>query len=128
PQAYLGLTINWGALFGWYGIKGSLQPSIVLPLYICGFFWTLLYDTIYAHQDKEHDVKVGVKSTALKLGESAKEWTSGFAISCIGGLALSGYNAAIGWPYYVFLAAASAHLAWQIGTANLSSPVDCSRK
>ncbi|XVF44412.1 hypothetical protein PTKIN_Ptkin02bG0118300 [Pterospermum kingtungense] len=61
-----------------------------------GIFWTLVYDTIYAHQDKEDDIKVGVKSTALKSGDSTKDWTSGFAIACIGSLALSGYNAAIG--------------------------------
>ncbi|XP_021288604.1 4-hydroxybenzoate polyprenyltransferase, mitochondrial-like isoform X2 [Herrania umbratica] len=49
-QAYLGLTFNLGALFGWHAIKASLQPSIVLPLYMSGIFWTLVYDTIYAHQ------------------------------------------------------------------------------
>ncbi|XP_021288596.1 4-hydroxybenzoate geranyltransferase 2-like isoform X1 [Herrania umbratica] len=127
-QAYLGLTFNLGALFGWHAIKASLQPSIVLPLYMSGIFWTLVYDTIYAHQDKEDDIKVGVKSTALKFGDSSKEWTTAFAIACISSLALSGYNAGIGWPYYVFLAAASGQLAWQIGTVNLSSPADCSRK
>uniref|UniRef100_A0A2P2KRA4 Uncharacterized protein MANES_01G040600 n=1 Tax=Rhizophora mucronata TaxID=61149 RepID=A0A2P2KRA4_RHIMU len=50
PQAYLGLTFNWGALLGWSAVKGSLDPSIVLPLYLGGVFWTLVYDTIYAHQ------------------------------------------------------------------------------
>ncbi|XP_027350137.1 4-hydroxybenzoate polyprenyltransferase, mitochondrial isoform X2 [Abrus precatorius] len=50
PQAYLGLTFNWGALLGWAAVKGSLDPSIVLPLYASGVFWTLVYDTIYAHQ------------------------------------------------------------------------------
>lgn len=49
-QAYLGLTINWGAILGWYAVKGSLQPSILLPLFLSGCFWTILYDTIYAHQ------------------------------------------------------------------------------
>ncbi|XVF02496.1 hypothetical protein REPUB_Repub04eG0180200 [Reevesia pubescens] len=127
-QAYLGLTINWGVLFGWYAVNGSLQPSIVFPLFMSGYLWTLVYDTIYAHQDKEDDVKVGVKSTALKFGDLSKEWTTGFAIVCIGSLALSGYNAAIGWPYYAFLAAALGQLAWQIGTVNLSSPADCNRK
>ncbi|KAF8020172.1 hypothetical protein BT93_G0774 [Corymbia citriodora subsp. variegata] len=51
PQAYLGLTFNWGALLGWSAVKGSLDPHIVLPLYFSGVFWTLVYDTIYAHQD-----------------------------------------------------------------------------
>ncbi|KAG4170264.1 hypothetical protein ERO13_A12G137650v2 [Gossypium hirsutum] len=127
-QAYLGLTINWGSILGWYAVKGSLQPSIVLPLFLSGCFWTILYDTIYAHQDKQDDVKVGIKSTALKFGESTKEWITGFAIASIGTLALTAYNAALGRPFYVFLAAASGQLAWQIRTANLSSPADCNRK
>ncbi|XP_065878075.1 4-hydroxybenzoate polyprenyltransferase, mitochondrial isoform X2 [Euphorbia lathyris] len=50
PQAYLGLTFNWGALLGWSAIRGTLDPTIVLPLYMGGVFWTLVYDTIYAHQ------------------------------------------------------------------------------
>ncbi|KAH9707182.1 4-hydroxybenzoate polyprenyltransferase [Citrus sinensis] len=110
PQAYLGLTFNWGALLGWAAVKGSLDLAVVFPMYISGVFWTLVYDTIYAHQDKEDDLKVGVKSTALRFGDSSKEWTTGFGIACISSLALSGYNADIGWPYYAFLAAASGHL------------------
>ncbi|KAK8493655.1 hypothetical protein V6N13_046691 [Hibiscus sabdariffa] len=128
PQAYLGFTINWGILYGWHAIKGSLQPSIVLPLFLSGYCWTIFYDTIYANQDKEDDVKAGIKSTALKFGESTKEWITGFATACIGSFALAGYNAALGWPFYAFLAAAAAQLAWQIGTADLSSPADCNRK
>ncbi|KAL4621552.1 hypothetical protein ACB092_06G237100 [Castanea dentata] len=127
PQAYLGLTFNWGALLGWAAVKGSLDPAIVLPLYISGVFWTLVYDTIYAHQDKEDDLKVGVKSTALKFGDSTKEWITGFGIASISSLALCGYNAGIGWPYYAFLTAASGQLAWQIQTVDLSSRADCNR-
>ncbi|KAK7856735.1 4-hydroxybenzoate polyprenyltransferase [Quercus suber] len=128
PQAYLGVTFNWGALLGWAAVKGSLDPAIVLPLYISGVFWTLVYDTIYAHQDKEDDLKVGVKSTALRLGDSTKEWITGFGIASISSLALCGYNAGIGWPYYAFLTAASGQLAWQIWTVDLSSRADCNRK
>ncbi|ONI14337.1 hypothetical protein PRUPE_4G276200 [Prunus persica] len=128
PQAFLGLTFNWGALLGWAAVKGSIDPAIVLPLYLSGVCWTLVYDTIYAHQDKEDDLKVGVKSTALRFGDSTKEWITGFGIMCSGSLALSGYNAEIGWPYYAFLGAASGQLAWQIWTADLSSRVDCNRK
>ncbi|KAI5335674.1 PREDICTED: 4-hydroxybenzoate [Prunus dulcis] len=128
PQAFLGLTFNWGALLGWAAVKGSIDPAIVLPLYLSGVCWTLVYDTIYAHQDKEDDLKVGVKSTALRFGDSTKEWITGFGIMCSSSLALSGYNAEIGWPYYAFLGAASGQLAWQIWTADLSSRVDCNRK
>lgn len=54
PQAYLGLTFNWGALLGWSAVTGSLDPAIVLPLYMGGVFWTLVYDTIYAHQVQQY--------------------------------------------------------------------------
>ncbi|XP_062217866.1 4-hydroxybenzoate polyprenyltransferase, mitochondrial-like [Phragmites australis] len=133
PQAYLGLTFNWGALLGWAAITESLDPSIILPLYSAGIFWTLVYDTIYAHQDKEDDLKVGVKSTALRVGDFTKYWISGFSAACIGSLALSGYNAQLGWclhawPYYPFLTAAAAQLAWQISTVGLSNRSDCNRK
>ncbi|KAF9595387.1 hypothetical protein IFM89_000305 [Coptis chinensis] len=127
PQAYLGLTFNWGALLGWAAVRGSLDPAIVLPLYCSGVFWTLVYDTIYAHQDKEDDLKVGVKSTALRFGDLTKNWVTGFGIACISSLTLSGYNAGIGWPFYPFLLAASGQLAWQIWTVDLSSRADCDR-
>lgn len=87
-----------------------------------------MYDTIYAHQDKEDDVKVGVRSTALRFGDLSKEWISGFGIACISSLALCGYNADIGWPYYAFLTAASGHIVWQILTVDLSCRADCNRK
>ncbi|KAL3642369.1 Palmitoyl-protein thioesterase 1 [Castilleja foliolosa] len=128
PQAYLGLTFNWGALLGWAAVKGSLDPAVVLPLYASGVFWTLVYDTIYAHQDKEDDLKVGVKSTALRFGDSTKEWLAGFGVACIGSLAVSGFNANLEWPFYPLLGAAAAHLTWQIWTVDLSSRADCNRK
>ncbi|KAL1555010.1 Palmitoyl-protein thioesterase 1 [Salvia divinorum] len=128
PQAYLGLTFNWGALLGWAAVRGNLDLAVVIPLYASGVFWTLVYDTIYAHQDKEDDMRVGVKSTALRFGDSTKVWISGFGAACISSLALSGHNANLEWPYYVFLAAGSTQLAWQIFTVDLSSRADCNRK
>ncbi|CAI9114707.1 OLC1v1015488C1 [Oldenlandia corymbosa var. corymbosa] len=128
PQAYLGLTFNWGALLGWAAIKGSLDPAVVVPLYLSGVFWTLVYDTIYAHQDKDDDLKVGVKSTALRFGDSSREWLSGFGLACISSLALSGVNAELGGPFYASLVAASGQLAWQIWTVDTSSRADCNKK
>ncbi|XP_021811414.1 4-hydroxybenzoate geranyltransferase 2-like [Prunus avium] len=128
PQAFLGLVISWGGLLGWAAVKGTIDLAIMLPLYISVVFWTLVYDTIYAHQDKEDDVKVGVKSTALRFGDSTKKWITGFGIICITSLALAGYNAEIGWAYYASVGVASGHLAWQILTADLSSPLDCNKK
>ncbi|XP_038720756.1 4-hydroxybenzoate polyprenyltransferase, mitochondrial-like isoform X4 [Tripterygium wilfordii] len=128
PQAFLGLTFNWGALLGWAAVKGTLDPAIVFPLYASGVFWTLVYDTIYAHQDKEDDLKVGVKSTALRFGDSTKLWITGFGMACIGCLGISGYNADNGWPFYLFLMGASGQLAWQIWTVNIYCRTDCNRK
>ncbi|KAI3886486.1 hypothetical protein MKW92_010279 [Papaver armeniacum] len=126
--AYLGVAFNWGALLGWAAIQGSLNYAISLPLYLSGVFWTLVYDTIYAHQDKEDDLRVGVKSTAILFGDQTKIWITGFGIASIITLSVSGYNASIGWPFYASLVAASAQLAWQIWTADLSNPADCTNK
>ena len=70
PQAVLGLAFNWGALVGWTATHGSLALPPFL-LYPGGVAWTLAYDTIYAHQDKEDDLLIGVKSTALKFGDAS---------------------------------------------------------
>ncbi|MGB1360949.1 MAG: 4-hydroxybenzoate octaprenyltransferase [Alphaproteobacteria bacterium] len=71
PQAWLGLTFNWGVWVGWFVFDGG-NIFIPLLLHIAGICWTLAYDTIYAHQDKEDDMLIGVKSTALKFGEKTK--------------------------------------------------------
>lgn len=71
PQAVLGIAFNWGALVGWTAVRGDLGWPAVL-LYVAGILWTLGYDTIYAHQDKEDDAVVGVKSTALRLGDRTR--------------------------------------------------------
>ena len=67
PQVFLGLNFNWGALIGWTAVTGEPRLPPLL-LYLGGIFWTIGYDTIYAHQDKEDDLRIGVKSSALALG------------------------------------------------------------
>ena len=61
PQVFLGLTFNWGALLGWAAVHGRGSAAPALLLYAGGIAWTLVYDTIYAHQDKEDDALIGVK-------------------------------------------------------------------
>lgn len=56
PQLMLGMTFNWGALLGWSAIHGSCNWSVCLPLYVAGICWTILYDTIYAHQVSSKNV------------------------------------------------------------------------
>ncbi len=90
-----------------------------------GFFWTLGYDTIYAHQDKEDDVRLGVKSSALRLGEKTRPYLFAFYGLAIAWLALAGHLAALAWPYYAGLALGLAQLFWQAGKVDLDSSGDC---
>ena len=128
PQAFLGLTINWGALVGWAAAKGSLEPTVVLPLYLSGAAWTVVYDTIYAHQDKKDDVAAGVRSTALHFGEDTKENLGAFAGLAVAGLVGAGAGAGVAWPFYAGVAGAASHLFWQIRTVDLDDPEDCAAK
>jgi 4-hydroxybenzoate polyprenyltransferase len=127
PQAFLGLTFNWGALLGWAAATGSLQAPAVL-LYAGGIAWTLFYDTIYAHQDKEDDALIGVKSTALKLGASTRPWLILFAVVALGFWIAAFASAGLGWAAYLGLAAAGLLFAHQIRAADFDDPADCLAK
>ena len=124
PQAWLGLTFNWGALVGWAAVTGSLSAAPLL-MYAAGFFWTLGYDTIYAHQDKEDDALIGVKSTARRLGERTRPFLFLFYGITVVLLGASGWAAGIAWPFYVGLAATALQLAWQAADVDTESPQDC---
>ncbi len=124
PQAVLGLAFNWGALLGWAAVRGDLSAAAGV-LYMAGILWTLGYDTIYAHQDKEDDILIGVKSTALRLGENTGKWLTGFYCGTILLMALSGYLAGLGWVFYLGLAVAAGHLAWQVARLDTSDAKDC---
>ena len=112
PQAWLGLTFNWGALLGYAAATGTLSWPAGL-LYASGFFWTLGYDTIYAVQDMEDDALAGVKSSALRLGARAPVAVAGFyAVAVVLALAAA-YAAKLG-PLFLPLAGLYAlHLSWQ---------------
>jgi 4-hydroxybenzoate polyprenyltransferase len=127
PQAFLGITFNWGALLGWTAATGSLAWTPIL-LYAAGIAWTLGYDTIYAHQDKEDDAAVGIKSSARLLGERTRPWLGAFYAVALVGIALAGVAAGLGWTYVIALAPAAAQLAWQVARVDLDRPPDCHAK
>ena len=122
PQLVLGLTFNFGALMGWGAVTGALELPALL-LYAVGIFWTLGYDTVYAHQDIEDDMRIGIKSTALKFGEAGKKWVAGFyAAAWI--LVFAAFAAAhAGWFSLLLLIAPGLHLAWQINRWDPANPV-----
>ncbi len=112
PQAVLGLTFKWGALVGWAAVTGSLSCRRWRSTRGC-VLWTIGYDTIYAHQDKEDDALLGLKSTALRFGEATPRWLAGFYA---GAIVLWGAAGAMAGALAVFLALAlvAVQLAWQI--------------
>jgi 4-hydroxybenzoate polyprenyltransferase len=127
PQAWLGLTFNWGALVGWTAVTGVLAWPAVL-LYAGGFFWTLGYDTIYAHQDKEDDALIGVKSSALKLGAQTRPWLGVFFAVAAALFLAAGLTAGLAWPFLAAVAAVALQFAWQTLTVDLDDPADCLAK
>ncbi len=124
PQAFLGLAFSWGALMGWAAIFGSVALAPVI-LYASAVAWTIGYDTIYAHQDKEDDEVIGLKSTALKFGDHTPRWLSLFYGITWGGLAFSGWLVGAGLLFFVGMILAGAHLIWQIATLDIDDSQNC---
>ena len=127
PQAFLGLTFNWGALLGWAAVEGNLSWSAGL-LYASGIAWTLGYDTIYAHQDKEDDALIGVKSSALALGNRTKPWLWAFYLAALAGFTATGALEDIVWPFYLGISAAALLLVWQAVTLKINDSRSCLAK
>lgn len=124
PQFVLGLTFNWGALLGWATVTGSLHWAPVV-LYVAGIAWTLGYDTIYAHQDKEDDALLGLKSTALKFGAQTTPWMIGFYIAAVTGIGLSGWLAGTGPVFFAGLTLGAVQLFWQVRTLDIDNSDLC---
>jgi 4-hydroxybenzoate polyprenyltransferase len=113
PQLVLGLAFNWGALLGWLCVVNGFSMAAFF-LYAGGVFWTLAYDTIYAHQDKDDDVLIGIKSTALKFGGATPFWLSLFFVCALLCLDASLWLVNAPWPAHVGIAGAALHAIWQI--------------
>ena len=134
PQVFLGLAFNWGALLAWTAHTGSLGLPALL-LYGAGIAWTLFYDTIYAHQDKEDDALIGVKSTARLFGANTRPWLRLFLALSLSLLALAALVALV--PAEASVArlmlvlggiwAFGWHLAWQLARLDIDDPSNCLR-
>jgi 4-hydroxybenzoate polyprenyltransferase len=124
PQFFLGLNFNWGALLGWAAERGPLGAPPVL-LYLGGIAWTLGYDTIYAHQDKEDDARIGIKSSALRLGAGTRPYLFAFYGVAAALWLMAGIAADLAWPYEVGLALALLQMGWQAARVDLDNPDDC---
>jgi 4-hydroxybenzoate polyprenyltransferase len=127
PQFFLGLNFNWGALMGWAAARDGLGWPAVL-LYLGGICWTLGYDTIYAHQDKEDDALIGVKSSALALGERTRPFLFLFYAGAVALWAAAGASGGLGALFYAMLALVALQLAWQAARVDINDSADCLAK
>ncbi|KIK48702.1 hypothetical protein CY34DRAFT_797850 [Suillus luteus UH-Slu-Lm8-n1] len=125
PQAVLGLTFNWGALLGWSAVAGAVNWSVCLPLYAGGVCWTLVYDSIYAHQDKLDDINVGIHSTALLFGEQTRPILGALSVSTVSLIGLAGMLNAHGAPFYLGLGLGAAQLARVLWKTDFESRPSC---
>jgi 4-hydroxybenzoate polyprenyltransferase len=124
PQAVLGLTFSWGAPMGYAAATGRLDGA-ALALYAAAFFWILGYDTVYAHQDREDDALVGVRSTARLFVRHTKPFLNGCYAITIALLALAGGLAGLGPLFYAGLLLPAALLFWQAATIDIHDPAGC---
>jgi 4-hydroxybenzoate polyprenyltransferase len=127
PQLLLGLTFKWGALVGWSAVYGRLDfPA--LALYAGCVFWTLGYDTIYAHQDKEDDALLGLKSTALRFGDKTDAWLGAFYAGAVVLWAVAGFAAGAHLTFFTAVALVALQLAWQVTTLDTRDAQNCLRR
>ncbi len=127
PQFVLGMVFSWGALVGWASIKGSLGvPAIIL--FAGGVLWTVGYDTIYAHQDKEDDALLGLGSTALNFGEDTVSYVGVLYLSAVALWLLAGAMAGMHLIYYLALTLVFLQMSWQVSTLAIDDPVNCLRR
>jgi 4-hydroxybenzoate polyprenyltransferase len=126
PQLFLGLAFSWGALMGWAVEFGDLDGPAIM-LYIGSILWVIGYDTIYAHQDKEDDAIVGVRSTARLFGDNTKSWLVGLYGGTLICFAIAFASAQAPVVALAGLIAAGAHMARQIAVLDINDPDQCLR-
>jgi len=124
PQIVLGLAFSWGALMGWPATFARLDLPALL-LYAGAISWVIGYDTIYAHQDREDDALIGIKSTALLFRERTKPMLALFYALAVALIALAGWSAGAGLLFALGLLAFATHLAWQIARLDVDDPINC---
>ncbi|KAL3103274.1 hypothetical protein niasHS_002460 [Heterodera schachtii] len=128
PQLILGITFNWGALLGFTAVTGTFSSAVCVPLYLACVCWTIIYDTIYAQQDKKDDLLIGIGSTAVQFGDHSNLWLTFASLGMLSNLLFLGFVSEQLWPYFLALFASGSHLAWQLGTLHVDDPSDCWQK
>lgn len=126
PQLMMGFTFGFGAPMGYAAGTGRIDVAWAV-LYGAAILWDLGFDTIYAHQDREDDALVGVKSTARLFGERTRPFLAACYAGCIAVLAMAGWLAGLGPWFYAALLLPAGLLAWQVRTLDIDDPALCLR-
>lgn len=124
PQLFLGITFNWGVLLGWVTVRGQTDFA-ALALYAGAVLWTVVYDTIYAHQDATDDAAVGIKSTARLFAGNSRRILAGFAAAAAVCFLLAGYTAQLGGGFYLGWGLSCLHLIGQLRRWRPDDAADC---
>ena len=124
PQIVLGLAFSWGALMGWPARFARLDAPALL-LYAGAISWVIGYDTIYAHQDRDDDALIGIKSTALLFGPRTKPMLAFFFALAVVLIGSAGWSAGAGVMFALGLVLFASHLAWQIARLDIDDPALC---
>jgi 4-hydroxybenzoate polyprenyltransferase len=126
PQLVMGFTFGFGAPMGHVAATGRFDTGF-WAIYAAAILWDLGFDTIYAHQDREDDALIGVRSTARLFGARTRVFLAVCDAATIAALALAGWIAGLSAPFYVALAAPAALLAWQVRRLDIDDPALCLR-
>ena len=113
PQAVLGIAFNWGMLMAWSDTQNTL-PLAAIAMWVGAVTWQIAYDAIYGYIDMEDDLKLGLKSAAIRFGDQGKLWLGGFYTISLVLWVGAGYAMGMSWVYFVVMVAIGLHLAWQI--------------
>ena len=124
PQAVLGFVFSWAAPTGYAAATGGLDAGAI-ALWAAGFFWILGYDTIYAHQDREDDAAIGIRSTALRFGAHSARFIGACYAMCMALLLLGAWLIGLSWWVLPALMLPAGMLAWQVRTLDIHDPARC---
>jgi 4-hydroxybenzoate polyprenyltransferase len=124
PQAVLGFVFSWAAPTGWAAATGGLDAAAI-ALWAAGFFWILGYDTIYAHQDREDDALVGIRSTARKFADTSRPFLAACYGTALALLMVAGWLAGLNALFVPALLPAAALLGWQVARLDIHDPARC---
>ena len=127
PQAVLGATFNFGVFIGYAALSAgnTVAWTAVTPFFVGGLLWTIVYDSIYAFQDREFDKKLGLRSTAIEMEHNPYQILSALAATSVGCFAMGGVTAGLATPYFIGLSGVAAHYTWQIKTLDIESRESC---